>query len=102
MPADGGFRLDDAGFVVAGGRFVYLTAQEHTVLSLLHAARGQVIARERILTTLYPIEADEAEIKIVDVIICKMRKKLEPLGVSIQTAWGRGYRLTLSIKGVAA
>lgn len=34
---------------------------------------------------------DEPEIKIVDVFICKMRKKLTPFGVQIATVWGQGY-----------
>lgn len=34
------------------------------------------------------------DIKIVDVFVCKMRKKLRPYGITIDTVWGRGYLLT--------
>lgn len=31
------------------------------------------------------------EIKIIDVFICKLRRKLKPWGIQIETYWGRGY-----------
>lgn len=31
--------------------------------------------------------------KIVDVYVCKMRKKLQPYGAAVETLWGRGYRM---------
>lgn len=61
----------------------------------LRAARGAVLTKEHLLSNLYLVEADEAEIKIIDVYVCRLRKKLKPLGVEIGTAWGRGYRLVL-------
>jgi two-component system cell cycle response regulator CtrA len=39
-------------------------------------------------------QTDEVLIKIVDVYICRLRQKLKPFGLSIQTSWGTGYRLT--------
>ena len=92
LPETDDLRIDDAGIVVFGGRFVTLTLQETEVLGLLRAARGNVVSRQSLMAGLYPIEADEADIKIVDVFICKLRKKLKPLGLEIGTAWGRGYR----------
>lgn len=44
---------------------------------------------------------DEPEIKIVDVFICKMRKKLKPFGVTIETRWGLGYFMTPEMKAAA-
>ncbi|MEO0870964.1 MAG: helix-turn-helix domain-containing protein [Pseudomonadota bacterium] len=41
---------------------------------------------------------DDVEIKIVDVFICKLRKKLKPFGIEIKTDWGRGYYLTAEMK----
>ena len=33
------------------------------------------------------------EPKIIDVFVCKLRRKLEPIGLTILTIWGQGYRL---------
>ena len=41
---------------------------------------------------------DVREIKIVDVFVCKMRKKLAPFGVEIQTRWGEGYFIDAATK----
>jgi two-component system cell cycle response regulator CtrA len=41
---------------------------------------------------------DEAEIKIVDVFVCKIRKKLKPFGIAIETVWGQGYRIPPEVK----
>lgn len=68
----------------------------------LYAARGGLVSRERLLSNLYLVEADEADIKIIDVFVCKIRKKLRPLGVEISTAWGRGYRLVRKREAEAA
>lgn len=92
LPETGDLRIDDSGIVVFRGRFATLTRQEAEILGQLHAARGAVVSRQSLLAGLYPIEADEAEIKIVDVFVCKIRKKLKPLGLDIGTAWGGGYR----------
>ena len=40
-----------------------------------------------------PGEYPETHPKIIDVQICKMRRKLTPIGISIETVWGEGYRL---------
>lgn len=92
LPEDGALRIDDAGFVVFGGRVAKLTQAETEVFGMLRAARGAGVSRQSLLAALYPIEADEADIKIIDVFISKLRKKLKPLGLEISTIWGRGYR----------
>lgn len=84
-----------------GGHFACLTKQEAAVFEQLRAARGAVLTKEHLLSNLYLVEADEAEIKIIDVFVCKLRKKLKPLGVEIGTAWGRGYRLVPKAEGGA-
>ena len=92
LPIDEELRIDAAGFVVRRGQFAALTGQQHTLFNVLVAAGGQMVSREHLHASLYAVEADEAEIKIIDVQICKLRSKLEPLGLTIQTVWGRGYR----------
>ena len=74
---------------------VYLTDKEYQMLELLSLRKGTTITKEMFLSHLYG-GMDEPEIKIIDVFICKMRKKLA--GASngknyIETVWGRGYVL---------
>jgi two-component system cell cycle response regulator CtrA len=74
---------------------VHLTGREYQMLELLSLRRGTTITKEVFLNQLYG-GMDEPEIKIIDVFICKIRKKLA--GASngkdyIETVWGRGYLL---------
>jgi two-component system, cell cycle response regulator CtrA len=74
---------------------VHLTGKEYQMLELLSLRRGTTISKEVFLSQLYG-GMDEPEIKIIDVFICKIRKKLA--GASngkdyIETVWGRGYML---------
>lgn len=96
LPVDEQLRVDPAGIVVRRGRYATLTKQEQSLFLSLHGAAGRLRTREQLLSDLYWQEADEPEIKIIDVFVCKLRKKLKPLGVDIVTAWGRGYRLSLA------
>lgn len=50
--------------------------------------------KDQLMAALYSDRVDEApEIKIVDVFVCKLRKKIAPFGVKIATHWGQGYGL---------
>ena len=74
---------------------VYLTATEYRMLEFLSLRKGTTLTKEMFLNQLYG-GMDEPEIKIIDVFICKLRKKLA--GASngkeyIETIWGRGYVL---------
>ena len=64
---------------------------------MLMNANGRTLSKENLLNGLYQLKAfadeDVPEIKIIDVFICKLRKKITPLGITIGTAWGRGYYL---------
>ena len=69
-----------------------LTAQEARVLGVL--MKRDVATKEAVMAGLYSHRADDTvEIKIVDVFICKIRKKLQPFDIPIETVWGQGYRL---------
>lgn len=69
-----------------------LTATESKMFMALLG--GRLVSKEMLLSRLYFDRADDApEIKIVDVYICKLRRKLRPFGVAILTEWGAGYRL---------
>lgn len=69
-----------------------LTASEARVMGVLISR--EFATKNAIMAALYrDLARDEAEAKIVDVFICKMRKKVAPFGVTVLTIWGEGYRL---------
>src|SRR5262245_52776547 len=74
---------------------VYLTAKEYQMLELLSLRKGLTLTKEMFLNHLYG-GLDEPEPKIIDVFICKLRKKLFNASGGkdyIETIWGRGYSL---------
>ena len=85
----------DAKTVEADGQTVHLTGKEYQMLELLSLRKGTTLTKEMFLNHLYG-GMDEPELKIIDVFICKLRKKLaEATGgeTYIETVWGRGYVL---------
>ncbi|MGX7708008.1 winged helix-turn-helix domain-containing protein [Methylobacterium sp. Gmos1] len=72
-----------------------LTPHEEAVLLVLYGAKTRVVHRERMLIGVYGILADAPEQKILDVFVCKVRRKLmeAQTRISIDTVWGRGWRL---------
>jgi two-component system, cell cycle response regulator CtrA len=74
---------------------LHLTGKEYQILELLSIRKGTTLTKEMFLNHLYG-GIDEPEVKIIDVFICKLRKKL---GMAtggdnyIETVWGRGYVL---------
>lgn len=74
---------------------VHLTCKEFSILELLVLRKGMAQSKETFLNHLYG-SRDEPDIKIIDVFICKLRKKLQAAGASehlISTVWGKGYIL---------
>jgi two-component system cell cycle response regulator CtrA len=85
----------DAKTVDVDGASVHLTGKEYQMLELLSLRKGTTLTKEMFLNHLYG-GMDEPELKIIDVFICKLRKKLaEATGGQnyIETVWGRGYVL---------
>ena len=82
----------DSREVLVSGRPVHLTGKEYAILELLVLRKGMVLTKEVFLNHLYG-GMDEPEMKIIDVFICKLRKKLAIAGAGdvIGTVWGRGY-----------
>jgi two-component system cell cycle response regulator CtrA len=80
--------------VFVNGTEVHLTNKEYSILELLIMKRDTLITKETFLNHLYG-GLDEPEVKIIDVFICKLRKKLASLGArqSIITVWGKGYMM---------
>ena len=86
--------LDTKMVEIAGTR-VHLTAKEYQMLELLALRKGMTLTKEMFLNHLYG-GMDEPGIKIVDVFMCKLRKKLVSASGGkdyIETVWGRGYVL---------
>jgi two-component system cell cycle response regulator CtrA len=74
---------------------VNLTNREYAILELLSLRKGTTVTRESFLNQLYG-GSEEPELKSMDVLICKLRKKLaRATGGShyIEAVWGRGYVL---------
>jgi two-component system cell cycle response regulator CtrA len=72
-----------------------LTGKEYAILELLSFRKGTSLSKEMILNHLYG-RIDGPELKIIDVFVCKLRKKLaQATGGThyIETVWGRGYTL---------
>src|SRR5215467_12368099 len=85
----------DAKTVEANGARVHLTGKEYQMLELLSLRKGTTLTKEMFLNHLYG-GMDEPELKIIDVFICKLRKKLANASNGknyIETVWGRGYVL---------
>ncbi|MFY2826508.1 response regulator transcription factor CtrA [Ruegeria sp. MALMAid1280] len=85
----------DAKTVEVEGKAVHLTGKEYQMLELLSLRKGTTLTKEMFLNHLYG-GMDEPELKIIDVFICKLRKKLSNATGGdnyIDTVWGRGYVL---------
>ncbi len=79
---------------LVGGLPVPLTGKEYACLEFLATRRGMTVTKEMFLAHLYG-GRDEPEMKIIDVFICKLRRKLSDAGATgiIETVWGRGYTI---------
>ncbi len=85
----------DTRTVSIDGKTLHLTGKEYSIIELLSLRKGTTLTKEMFLNHLYG-GMDEPEVKIIDVFICKLRKKIENAtdGESyIETVWGRGYVL---------
>ena len=83
--------------VRVGNTRVDLTSKEYQMLELLCLRKGSVVSKESFLDHLYG-GMDEPEMKIIDVFVFKLRKKIETAGAQhpfIETVWGRGYRVDI-------
>ncbi len=85
------------------GRPVHLTGKEYGILELLSLRKGTTLSKEAFLNHLYG-GLDEPELKIIDVFVCKLRKKLAAVNETpfIHTVWGRGYTLKDPVQAEAS
>ena len=85
----------DTQTVSVNGETLHLTGKEYGIMELLSLRKGSTLNKDQFLNHLYG-GIDEPELKIIDVFICKLRKKLEKASGGknyIETVWGRGYVL---------
>ena len=76
------------------GRLIPMTPKEYKLLECLFIRKGRVQTKEVILSYLYQNEIDTPELRIIDVFVYKLRRKLSSFGVKeviIKTVWGLGY-----------
>jgi two-component system cell cycle response regulator CtrA len=80
--------------VAVNGRELRLTSKEYSILELLVLRKGKLLTKDAFLNHLYS-GTDEPERQIIDLYICRLRKKLAGVGASnlIGTVWGHGYML---------
>lgn len=85
----------DAKIAEVDGKPLHLTGKEYGILELMALRKGTTLTKEMFLNHLYG-GIDEPELKIIDVFVCKLRKKLSIATGGdnyIETVWGRGYVL---------
>jgi two-component system, cell cycle response regulator CtrA len=85
----------DARTVEMAGRPLHVTAREFQILELLSLRKGTTITKQMFMNHLYG-GMDEPELKIIDVFICKLRRKMQMAAGGarhIETVWGGGYLL---------
>jgi two-component system cell cycle response regulator CtrA len=85
----------DSRTVEVDSKPIHLTSKEYAILELLSLRKGTTLTKEMFLNHLYG-GIDEPELKIIDVFVCKLRKKLATAAGGenyIETVWGRGYVL---------
>lgn len=101
----GDFQLNlDSKTVEIDGARVPLSTKEYQILELLCLRQGATLAKDVFLNHLYG-EMDEPDPKIIDVFVCKLRKKLAAAGGGrqpIETVWGRGYLVRNGAQPTAA
>jgi two-component system cell cycle response regulator CtrA len=94
----GPLRLNlDSRVATVHDKEVALTAKEYGILELLVARKSAILTKEVFLSHLYG-GIDEPEPKIIDVFICKLRRKLAEAGAEelVKTVWGHGYTISES------
>lgn len=94
----------DTRMAEIAGQPIHLTPSEYKVLELLCLRKNTVLTKEMCLNHLYNGLSDP-EIKIIDVFVCKLRKKIAAAtdgGNPIETVWGGGYMLRDQPQSIAA
>lgn len=94
LPSHSTFDFETGRIDTRDGRSIRITPTESAILVDLARRPGETRTKQQIMDAIYGGD-DEPEIKIVDVLICKLRRKIiEATGGLdvVQTVWGRGYQ----------
>jgi len=85
------------GEVTVNGVRVDLTNKEYMVLAAIASRANHTVNKESIFNQVYALADNEPELRIINILICKIRKKLARIhpdaGSIIKTSWGKGYRM---------
>lgn len=97
IPEYGGITADGERLRVSyGGKTVKLTPTQFEVFRFLLKKAGRLARKESLLDWLYQLKPEcdwPEDDKITDVLVCKVRALIEPLGLQIETVWGVGWYL---------
>ncbi len=94
----------DARTVHVNEQRIHLTGREYQMLELMALRKGKTLTKDVFLSSLYG-GSEEPGAKIVDVFICKLRKKIAPATDGrhvIETVWGGGYVLRETVEPVVS
>ena len=82
------------------GTVVELTSFEYRLLEHLARNRGRVLSKDELAAHLYPHD-EERDSNVIEVLIGRLRRKLDPDGTlqPLETLRGRGYRFILGESG---
>jgi two-component system response regulator PhoP len=83
--------------VSVNGTEIELTTFEYRLLEHLAGGRGRVLSKDELAAHLYPHD-EERDSNVIEVLIGRLRRKLDPDGTlqPLETLRGRGYRFTLA------
>ena len=79
-----------------------LTKMEARLMRALAEKPDRMVSKSALMDAMYFDRAEEAEPKIVDVLVCRIRRKLRSSPWTIETVWGQGYRARIAATAVAA
>jgi DNA-binding response OmpR family regulator len=94
---DGTLMSNETNLKLALSRVFKATRMESAVLALM--LKRNEVTKEQLHHTIKntrPGSTRETDVKMVDVVICHMRKKLRLFGLSVDTVWGRGYTISMA------
>jgi DNA-binding winged helix-turn-helix (wHTH) protein len=98
--------IDRSRRVIAhSGGVAYVTGTELRLFLLLYESYPKAVNKTALFDGLYSqrhADADIPDPKILDILICKLRKVLDPIGIVIETMWGEGYGLALALPEATA
>lgn len=83
------------GIITYNRKQARLSKKQMELFLFLYNYRGRPVKKEAMMHHLYQLYQEEPDMKIIDVMICHIRRKTKPLGIEIRTVWGFGYLLDL-------